>query len=174
MYRAITITKGSAGWGGPLSMKPTDKRNKVVSVTGGGIHPVAAKIAEMSGATPVDGFSTGVPDDEIMVVVIDCGGTARCGVYPKKKLYTVNLTAVGQSGPLAKFITEDLYVSDVTESCISYADDTYADIAKAIYRMCVIGLIDDFTQDYSKRTFRILSTRKKNGQYYERLKEFLM
>lgn len=57
---------------------------------------------------------------------------------------------------------------------ISYADDTYADIAKAIYRMCVIGLIDDFTQDYSKRTFRILSTRKKNGQYYERLKEFLM
>lgn len=124
MYRAITITKGSAGWGGPLSMKPTDKRNKVVSVTGGGIHPVAAKIAEMSGATPVDGFSTGVPDDEIMVVVIDCGGTARCGVYPKKKLYTVNLTAVGQSGPLAKFITEDLYVSDVTESCISYADDS--------------------------------------------------
>ena len=105
-------------------MKPTDKRNKVVSVTGGGIHPVAAKIAEMTGATPIDGFSTGVPDDEIMVVVIDCGGTARCGVYPKKKLYTVNLTAVGQSGPLAKFITEDLYVSDVTESCISYADDS--------------------------------------------------
>lgn len=57
---------------------------------------------------------------------------------------------------------------------ISYADDTYADIAKAIYRMCVIGLIDDFTQDYSNSTFRILSTRKKNGQYYERLKEFLM
>ena len=86
MYRAITIKKGSAGWGGPLTMKPTDKRNKVVSVTGGGIHPVAAKIAEMTGATPIDGFSTGVPDDEIMVVVIDCGGTARCGVYPKKKL----------------------------------------------------------------------------------------
>lgn len=130
MYRAITITKGSAGWGGPLTMKPTDKRNKVVSVTGGGIHPVAAKIAEMTGATPIDGFSTGVPDEEIMVVVIDCGGTARCGVYPKKKLYTVNLTAVGQSGPLAKFITEDLYVSDVTESCITYADDSAVKEAK--------------------------------------------
>lgn len=130
MYRAITITRGSAGWGGPLTMKPTEKRNKVVSVTGGGIHPVAAKIAEMTGATPVDGFSTGVPDEEIMVVVIDCGGTARCGVYPKKKLYTVNLTAVGQSGPLAKFITEDLYVSDVTESCIAYADDSAVKEAK--------------------------------------------
>lgn len=124
MYRAITITRGSAGWGGPLTMKPTEKRNKVVSVTGGGIHPVAAKIAEMTGGTAVDGFSTGVPDDEIMVVIIDCGGTARCGVYPKKKLYTVNLTAVGQSGPLARFITEDLYVSDVTENCLSYADDS--------------------------------------------------
>lgn len=130
MYKAITITRGSAGWGGPLTMKPTEKRNKVVSVTGGGIHPVAAKIAEMTGATAIDGFSTGVPDDEIMVVVIDCGGTARCGVYPKKKLFTVNLTAVGQSGPLAKFITEDLYVSDVTENCISCADDSEVTVSK--------------------------------------------
>lgn len=123
MYKAITITKGSAGWGGPLTIMPTDKKNKVVSVTGGGIHPIAKKIAEMTGAQTVDGFSTGVPDDEIMVVVIDCGGTARCGVYPKKKIFTVNLTAVGQSGPLAKFITEDLYVSDVTENCLQYADE---------------------------------------------------
>jgi len=59
-------------------------------------------------------------------------------------------------------------------SLISYEDDSYADIAKAIYRMCVIGLIDDFTQDYATKKFRILSTRKKNGMYYERLKEFLM
>ena len=57
---------------------------------------------------------------------------------------------------------------------ISYVDDSYADIAKAIYRMCIIGLIDDFTQDYATKTFRILSTRKKNGSYYNRLKEFLM
>lgn len=59
-------------------------------------------------------------------------------------------------------------------SIIPYQDESYADIAKAIYRMCVIGLIDDFTQDYKTRSFRILSTRKKNGSYYERLKEFLM
>ena len=59
-------------------------------------------------------------------------------------------------------------------SIISYAEESYADIAKAIYRMCIIGLIDDFTQDYRSSTFRILTTRKKNGSYYERLKEFLM
>ena len=123
MYRAITITRGSAGWGGPLTIKPTEKCYKVISVTGGGIHPVAAKIAEMTGGEAVDGFSTGVPDDEVMIAVVDCGGTARCGVYPKKKIFTVNLTAVGKSGPLAKFITEDLYVSDVTENCLKYADE---------------------------------------------------
>ena len=59
-------------------------------------------------------------------------------------------------------------------SLVSYDDESYADIAKAIYRMCVIGLVDDFTQDYSKRVFRILSTRKKNGSYYLNLKDFLM
>ena len=59
-------------------------------------------------------------------------------------------------------------------SLIPYDDISYADVAKAIYRMCIIGLIDDFTQDYSTGKFRILSTRKKNGSYYTRLKEFLM
>lgn len=59
-------------------------------------------------------------------------------------------------------------------SLIPYTKESYNDIAKAIYRMCVIGLIDDFTQDYSAKKFRILSTRKKNGAYYQCLKEFLM
>lgn len=57
---------------------------------------------------------------------------------------------------------------------LSYDDDSYQDVAKAIYRMCVIGLIDDFTQDYSTSTFRVLAVRKRPGSYYERLKEFLM
>ncbi len=123
MYKAITITRGSGGWGGPLTVKPDEKKNKILSVTGGGIHPVAAKIAEMTGAVPVDGFSGGAPDEEILVAVVDCGGTARCGVYPKKKIYTVNVMPVGKSGPLAQFITEELYVSAVTEKDIRYADE---------------------------------------------------
>lgn len=122
MYKAVTINRGSGGWGGPLTIKPDEKKNKVLSVTGGGIHPVAAKIAEMTGAVPVDGFSGGAPDEEILVAVVDCGGTARCGVYPKKKIFTVNVMPVGKSGPLAQFITEDLYVSAVTENDICFAD----------------------------------------------------
>lgn len=62
-------------------------------------------------------------------------------------------------------------------SLVEYDKKSYADLAKAIYRMCIIGLIDDFTQEYRENNggvFRILSTRKKNGQYYQRLKTFLM
>ena len=123
MYRAIVVRQGSGGWGGPLTMVPSEEKHKIVSVTGGGIHPVAAKIAEMTGCEAVDGFSTGVPDAEILAAVVDCGGTARCGVYPKKKVFTINVLPVGKTGPLAKFITEDLYVSAVTENSLSYAEE---------------------------------------------------
>ncbi|MBR4152283.1 MAG: PTS glucitol/sorbitol transporter subunit IIB [Selenomonadaceae bacterium] len=122
MYQAVTIKAGKGGFGGPLTLIPTEIRNKVVSITGGGIHPIAAKIAEMTGCPAVDGFSTGVPDNEILVAIVDCGGTARCGVYPKKRIFTVNVLPVGQTGPLAKFITPDIYVSAVDESCIELAE----------------------------------------------------
>ena len=118
-YKAVKIEKGSSGWGGPLIIQPTATRNKIVSITGGGVDPVAQRIAELTGGIPVDGFKTGVSDSEIAVVVVDCGGTARCGVYPKKGVYTVNLTSVGASGPLAQYIKEDIYVSGVKENNIS-------------------------------------------------------
>lgn len=121
MYKAITISKGNGGWGGPLTIQATETCNKVISVTGGGIHPVAAKIAEMTGCEAVDGFSSAVPDTETLIAVVDCGGTARCGVYPKKNIFTVNLTPVGNVGPLAQYITETLYVSAVTVDTIAYA-----------------------------------------------------
>ncbi|QOX65405.1 PTS sorbitol transporter subunit IIB [Anoxybacterium hadale] len=131
MYRAVKISKGSSGWGGPLIIKPTDEKNKIVSITGGGIDPIAEKIAELTGGIAVDGFSKGVPENEIAVVVVDCGGTARCGVYPKKRIYTVNLTPVGQSGPLASFIKEDIYVSGVKENNIALYDGEAPEAAPA-------------------------------------------
>ena len=118
MYNTIKINTGDGGWGGPLTVTPTDKCHTVLSVTGGGIHPVAQKIADLSGGVAVDGWKTTLPDDEIMVAVVDCGGTARCGVYPKKGIFTVNLMPVGQSGPLAMYIKPEIYVSAVTEKDI--------------------------------------------------------
>jgi PTS system glucitol/sorbitol-specific IIC component len=127
-YKAVKISAGRGGWGGPLVIQPTVQKNKIVSVTGGGIDGLTKKIAEMTGAEAADGFSTGVPEDRIAVVVIDCGGTARCGVYPKKRIPTVNLMATGPSGPLAKFITEDIYVSGVKQQDLSFADGSEAPV----------------------------------------------
>ncbi len=130
-YKAVKISRGPGGWGGPLVIEPTAQRNKVVSVTGGGIHPVAQQIADMTGAEAVDGFRAPPIESEMAVVVVDCGGTARCGVYPRKRIPTVNLTPVGQSGPLAQFITEDIYVSGVKPENIVPADGSEASSAAA-------------------------------------------
>lgn len=52
--------------------------------------------------------------------------------------------------------------------------DKYEFVAKAIYRMTCIGVVDDFTQDYPNHRFRIVTKRKPDGAYYQCLKEFLM
>ncbi|MGN7962991.1 PTS glucitol/sorbitol transporter subunit IIB [Brucella sp. 22210] len=130
-YKSVKISHGSGGWGGPLVIQPTEQRNKIVSVTGGGIHPLAKQIAEMTGGEAVDGFRAPPIESEMAVVVVDCGGTARCGVYPRKRIPTVNLTPVGQSGPLAQFITEDIYVSGVKPENVVPADGSEAPAAAA-------------------------------------------
>ena len=49
-----------------------------------------------------------------------------------------------------------------------------ASLMKAIYRMCCIGLIEDFTQDYGSSEFRIVTRKKPEGAYYEGLKQFFL
>ncbi len=112
-YKSVQIVAGRGGWGGPLTVTPTDDKPYIYSVTGGGIHPIAQKIADMTGGTPFDGFKSSVPFDKIAVAVIDCGGTARVGVYPMKKVLTVDIHATSPAGPLAMFITKELFVSGV-------------------------------------------------------------
>ncbi|MEX6013574.1 PTS glucitol/sorbitol transporter subunit IIB [Mammaliicoccus sciuri] len=123
MSKIVKVNKGKQGWGGPLTLKATDELKYVVSVTGGGIHPVAKKIAEMTGTTAVDSFKDPVPKEETMVAVIDCGGTARCGTYPRIGIPTINVKVMSPSGPLAKFMTEDIFVSGVTPEDLENVSD---------------------------------------------------
>lgn len=124
-YKSIQVVKGSGGFGGPLVITPTEKKNKVMFITGGGAEPECLqKIVELTGLTPVNGFKTNCPEEEIALVIIDCGGTLRCGLYPKKRIPTINTNPVGKAGPLAQYIKEDIYVSGVTSAQVSLADDT--------------------------------------------------
>ncbi len=126
-YRAIRVEKGSGGFGGPLTIQGTEKKNKVMYITGGGVAPeILPKIVELTGLEPVNGFKTSAPEDELALVIIDCGGTLRCGLYPKKRIPTININPVGKAGPLAQFIKEDIYVSGVTNANISLADPAEA------------------------------------------------
>src|SRR5699024_7946731 len=128
-YRAITIRQGSGGFGGPLTVKPQEGKDVLLYITGGGAeHDILQKIVELTGCRPVNGFKTTVPEEEIFLVIIDCGGTLRCGIYPQKRIPTININPVGKSGPMAKYITEDIYVSGVTNNEIELADGSEAPI----------------------------------------------
>lgn len=53
--------------------------------------------------------------------------------------------------------------------------DNYRDVVhKAIYRMCSIGVIDDYTENYRDGTLRIVAIRRNEDEYFASLKRFLM
>ena len=129
-YRSIRVERGPGGFGGPLTITPTEQKNKVMFITGGGAEPECLqKIVELTGLEPVNGFKTNCPEEELALVIIDCGGTLRCGIYPKKGIPTINVMPVGKSGPMAQYIVETIYVSGVTSEQVSLADGSPAPAA---------------------------------------------
>jgi PTS system glucitol/sorbitol-specific IIC component len=124
-YRSIRIEKGNGGWGGPIIVTPTEEKHKFIYVTGGGERPsIVDKIVELTGMEAVNGFKTAIPESEIALAIIDCGGTLRCGIYPQKNIPTINIIPTGKSGPLAKYITEEIYVSNVGLNQITLTDES--------------------------------------------------
>ena len=61
----------------------------------------------------MDGFRKVIPDKEIACVIVNCGGTLRLGMFPKKGLKTINVNPAGPSGPFAAFVKAGIYVSGV-------------------------------------------------------------
>lgn len=49
-----------------------------------------------------------------------------------------------------------------------------SDTQRAIYRLNILGVIDDYTVDYSNDLFEIVFTGKEDGFYYNKLKEYLL
>ncbi len=119
MRKIVNVVKGKNGWGGPLDLQETDTQIYIASITGGGIHPVAQKIADLLGVEAKDGFKEKVEPENMIAAVVDCGGTARCGVYPKLGVKTIDLHPISPSGPLAKFMNEQNFVSGVSVNEVS-------------------------------------------------------
>lgn len=117
-YKKAIVVKGPNGWGTPLVIAPKEGQ-KIVSIVGGAINPVAQKISDITGAPVVDGFHHPVRDEECACAVIDCGGVARAGVLSRKKILTLNINGGGPSGPLAAFMKEGVYLTDVRPDGVS-------------------------------------------------------
>ena len=158
MSKKARIVKGSGGFGGPLEIGIEGKKDKVMYVTGGHRPEIVDKICEITGGSPVNGFETSVPEDEIMVAVIDCGGTLRCGIYPQKGIPTVNIMATGKSGPLRQHITEDIYVSNVDVEQVSVAGESSSNETTAESTASTEETKSNETASYSKDK-KIMETR---------------
>ena len=125
-WKSVKIIKGSGGYGGPLVITPTEEKHKFIYVTGGSRPEIVDRIEKLTGMKGIDGFKTSIPDNETALAIIDCGGTLRCGIYPKKGIPTINVLATGKSGPLAQFITPEIYVSAVGVKQIQATDEVAA------------------------------------------------
>ena len=162
-YNAIKINKGPSGFGGPLTVKPTEEKNVLLYITGGGAKPdIVDKIVELTGCEAVNGFKTSVPEEQIFLVIIDCGGTLRCGIYPQKRIPTINVMPVGKSGPLAKFITEDIYVSAVGLDEIELAGEVApaTNTSAADEVATTAEVLEENEEQENKRQFRYSSDKK--------------
>lgn len=90
------------------------------------------------------------------------------GKYQGRKVYIES--SIGRTYRIRFLNSTDVF--DIDKDNLEILRDK-SDVAKAVYRMCCIDLIDDFTEDYGNDRYRIVTVRKKDGDYYKGLEKFL-
>ncbi|MCS5781222.1 hypothetical protein LNP24_14945 [Klebsiella pneumoniae subsp. pneumoniae] len=85
MEKHLLISKGCKGWGRAADYHARSGEKDCVHHRG--IRPpVVDRLSELTGWPSIDVFKNGEPPaEEIGLMVIDCGGTLRCGLYPKRE-----------------------------------------------------------------------------------------
>jgi superfamily II DNA helicase RecQ len=81
------------------------------------------------------------------------------------------LTALVKSEPGTELVS---FISYNQNDNDGNSEGNKSDIAKAIYRLSCIELIEDFTEDYRNSRYRIVAKRKRDGEYNHGLKNFLI
>lgn len=71
-----------------------------------------------------------------------------------------------------KFSELDLNIEEFKKSFWKIRNSS--DTQRAIYRLNILGVIDDYTVDYTNDIFEIVFTRKEDGFYYNKLKDYLL
>lgn len=125
MTTTLKIKSGKGGWGKELIVD-FPKNKKIMYMVGGTRPALVDRLVELTGLEAVDGFADGCDYEDMAVAVIDCGGSMRCGLYPKNNVPTLNVMPTGKSGVMAKYINESNYVSSVNADCVSVVDASEA------------------------------------------------
>ena len=125
--------------------------------------------------TPIFGTSKGIL--QYINITRYKGKTLTYYISYEEKEYILdqyNISLAQKEMPLFNTLNAKKLKTDKGFSYIKdYGSVDYKDaIQKAIYRMCIIGLIDDFTEDYTKKTFRITTKCQEGYKYYEYLSSY--
>jgi secondary thiamine-phosphate synthase enzyme len=114
LYCAAQTVHGPGGMGGPVVIEPTVDRDLVVSLCEGWeVHPAARHLADLSGATAVDGCKSMPPLERVVALIIDgdLGDVARACL--KQGIPVINLANVPPSADVPATSQPELYVTAV-------------------------------------------------------------
>lgn len=118
--------------------------------------------------TEVSDFLTKLLNSQVGDELVAFISSKIVGKYQGRKVYVES--SIGRTYRV-RFI-DATNIFDVDKEDLEILRDK-SDVAKAVYRMCCIDLIDDFTEDYGNDRYRIVTVRKKDGDYYKGLEKFL-